>query len=113
MEFAGNIRNIDTVLILHCPYLIFYCRMHIYGVVIIIYIFEGMHGGYDPDLIPNESFMRRWVRIYLEECAKLEGTDPSEVTDRDVEVLFVQVMKFTLVCYMIYYLCVIIRSKAV
>ena len=39
----------------------------------------------------------KWLRMYLELKAVHRGSDSSTVTDRDVEVLYVQVNKFALV----------------
>ena len=69
-----------------------------------------MHGGYDPALIPDDNFMRRWLRMYLEEVAIIENRRPEDVTDKNVEILFVQVKKFTLVSYFI--CCVIYKDQS-
>ncbi|KAK2161565.1 hypothetical protein NP493_1576g00005 [Ridgeia piscesae] len=51
----------------------------------------------DCNLYPDREYQLQWLRTYLEFKAVQQRSDSSKVTDRDVEVLYVQVNKFVLV----------------
>ena len=46
---------------------------------------------------PSRDYQLNWLRMYLEASFKYRDLDPSDVTNLDVERLFVQVQKFALV----------------
>ena len=46
---------------------------------------------------PDRAYQLKWLRRFLEQLFSQEGRQPSEVTDKDVERLYVQVNKFALV----------------
>ena len=46
---------------------------------------------------PDKEFQLKWLRVFLESKYKIQGKDPSSVTDLDVERLYVQANKFALV----------------
>jgi hypothetical protein len=48
---------------------------------------------------PSRDYQLNWLRMYLESSFKLRGLQPSDVTDVDVERLYVQVQKFVLVSF--------------
>ena len=51
----------------------------------------------DYSLYPDREYQMKWLRMYLELKAVHRGSASSTVTDRDVEVLYVQLNKFALV----------------
>ena len=51
----------------------------------------------DPSAYPDKSFQLSWLRTYLETLAEQDGRLPSDVTDLDVERLYVSVSKHGLV----------------
>ncbi|CAB4001462.1 ethanolamine kinase 1 [Paramuricea clavata] len=55
----------------------------------------------DPDysLYPNKDFQLKWLRIYLEEKAKVQGTG-DVITEEQLEKLYVQVNQFALVSHL-------------
>ena len=48
----------------------------------------------DYSLFPNREDQLHWLRAYLEESAVLRGSDPSLVSERDVEELYWEVQHF-------------------
>lgn len=64
---------------------------------------------YVPELYPNYDFQFGWLKTYLDAKRKCEGRS-SEVTEYDVQVLYVQVNKFTLASHMMWGIWAIIQS---
>jgi ethanolamine kinase len=48
---------------------------------------------------PSRDYQLNWLRMYLESSFKHRGLQPSDVTDLEVERLYVQVQKFALVSF--------------
>jgi len=51
----------------------------------------------DFSLYPDREYQLSWLRVFLETSNEHRGLDASTVTDIDVERLYVQVQKFSLV----------------
>ena len=48
----------------------------------------------DFSLYPDKEFQYKWLRVYLEEVARLKGEDTGNVQEADVEKLYIEVNKF-------------------
>ena len=53
----------------------------------------------NPETAPTPEDIRNFVRIYLEELARLEQNDTCNVSDKDVETYFVHTIKCMQVNY--------------
>jgi len=55
--------------------------------------FPGMGDETNYDLYPDKAYQVKWLRNYLEAKFTIEGRSPSEVTDLDIQRLYVQTNK--------------------
>ncbi|KAG2460347.1 EKI1 kinase, partial [Polypterus senegalus] len=60
--------------------------------------------------IPNREFQIQWLRAYLEAYKEFKGQG-SEVSDNEVEVLYVQVNQFALASHFFWGLWALIQTK--
>ncbi|KAI0228099.1 Ethanolamine kinase 1 [Lamellibrachia satsuma] len=59
---------------------------------------------------PDQDYQLKWLRTFLEFKAIQEGSNSTKVTDRYVEVLYVQVNKFALAGYFFWGIWALIQS---
>lgn len=56
----------------------------------------------DYSRFPDKEYQTDWLRIYLEFYYERRGHHPKEPTDHDLDVLYIQVNKFVLVCIVVF-----------
>jgi ethanolamine kinase len=62
--------------------------------------FAGINEPVDYDRYPSEAVQYKWIRYYLQECAKIKGGDPNALTEREVRRLYVEANKYALAAHL-------------
>lgn len=65
----------------------------------------------DFTLYPDRDYQLSWLRTFLEYSFELDGHPTTEITDVDVERLYVQVNKFSLACHLFWALWALIQAR--
>jgi ethanolamine kinase len=65
----------------------------------------------DFSLYPDKEFQYKWLRVYLEEVARLKGEDTGNVQEADVEKLYIEVNKFAPACHLMWGLWALMQAR--
>lgn len=65
---------------------------------------------YEPHLYPDKDFQLRWLRDYLEAWHEVNGWNEEDITDESVEILYIQVTKFSLAAHLFWGIWALIQS---